>query len=86
MASLITLGFHNGAIAFCDILTRDALPERRLRTLLSEMQTVYPKSQLWRLEEARILSRDQKLEQAIHIVDQGEKSPLRQVEGYQWPD
>nr|OQO22520.1 hypothetical protein B0A51_11060 [Rachicladosporium sp. CCFEE 5018] len=80
MASLITLGFHNGAIAFCDILSSDALPEERLRVLLKEMRTLYPKSKLWLLEEARVLSRDHELEKAIAITEGGEPSPLKQVE------
>lgn len=80
MAGLITLGFHNGAIAFCDILSSDALPEARLRNLLQEMRSLYPKSKLWLLEEARMLSRDRRLEDAIDIVAKGPKSSLKQVE------
>jgi hypothetical protein len=80
MASLITLGFHNGAIAFCDILSSDALPEERLRNLLKEMRAYYPKSKLWLLEEARVLSRDHELEKAIEITSGGDPSPLKQVE------
>lgn len=80
LASLITLGFHNGAIAFCDILSADALPEDRLRVLLKEMRTLYPKSKLWLLEEARVLSRDHELEKAISITEGGDPSPLKQVE------
>ena len=80
MAGLITLGFHNGAIAFCDILSKDALPEARLRALLAEMRESYPRSKLWLLEEARMLARDRKLETAVDIVANGPKSPLKQVE------
>ena len=80
MASLITLGFHNGAIALCDILASDALPRERLRQLLSEMRELYPQSKLWILEEARMLSGDHKLAQAIEITKAGNPSPLKQVE------
>ena len=80
MAGLIVLGFHNGAIAFCDILSNDALPEARLRALLHDMREVYPKSKLWLLEEARILSRDRKLETAVELVENGPKSSLKQIE------
>jgi len=80
MAGLITLGFHNGAIAFCDILPADALPEARLRGLLSEMRSIYPRSKLWLLEESRMLARDRKLEQAVDAVLNGPKSSLKQVE------
>lgn len=80
MAGLIYLGFHNGAIAFCDILHKGALPEARLRSLLAEMREIYPKSKLWLLEESRMLTRDRKLEQAVDTVKAGPKSSLKQVE------
>ncbi len=80
MAGLIYLGFHNGAIAFCDILTKEALPEARLRSLLAEMREIYPKSKLWVLEEARMLARDKRLEDAVATIANGPKSALKQVE------
>lgn len=81
MASLITLGFHNGAIAFCDILCADALPRDRLRVLLKEMRQLYPKSKLWLLEEARELSADHQLQKAVDITaPSSTPSPLKQVE------
>jgi hypothetical protein len=81
MASLITLGFHNGAIAFCDILSADAIPRERLSTLLKEMRQLYPKSKLWLLEEARELSADHRLQEAVDITAPSDTpSPLKQVE------
>ena len=80
MAGLITLGFHNAAIAFCDILADDALPDARLRALLAEMRELYPKSKLWLLEEARILARDRKLEEAVGLLSSGPESSLKQIE------
>jgi hypothetical protein len=81
MASLITLGFHNGAIAFCDILSADALPRERLNGLLREMRQLYPKSKLWLLEEARELSADHQLQKAVDITAESDSpSPLKQVE------
>jgi hypothetical protein len=81
MASLITLGFHNGAIAFCDILSADALPRERLTGLLKEMRQLYPKSKLWLLEEARELSADHQLQKAVDITAESDSpSPLKQVE------
>lgn len=81
MASLITLGFHNGAIAFCDILKEDALPRKRLHALLKEMRQLYPKSKLWLLEEARELSGDRQLQKAVDITaPSSTPSPLKQVE------
>ena len=80
MAGLVTLGFHNAAIAFCDILAKDALPDARLRALLHEMRELYPKSKLWLLEEARILSRDRQLETAVDVLSKGPESSLKQIE------
>ena len=80
MAGLVTLGFHNAAIAFCDILAKDALPDARLRALLFEMRELYPKSKLWLLEEARILSRDRQLETAVDLLSKGPESSLKQIE------
>ncbi|TKA22225.1 hypothetical protein B0A50_08094 [Salinomyces thailandicus] len=79
-AGLITLGFHNGAIAFCDIITKDAMPITRLASLLREMRELYPKSRLWLLEEARMLGADHQLEKAVSVMSQGGPSPLKQVE------
>ncbi|KAK0784466.1 Mitochondrial outer membrane protein iml2 [Friedmanniomyces endolithicus] len=79
MAGLITLGFYNGAVAFCDILSPGAVPHTRLRNLLREMRELYPGSKLWLLEEARMLGADRQVERAIAIVDQGQSSGLKQV-------
>lgn len=80
MAGLITLGFHNGLIGACDILPKDALPEDKLRSLLSEMRELYPKSKLWLLEESRTALRDRRPDDAIELIAHGRKSQLKQVE------
>jgi hypothetical protein len=80
MAGLITLGFHNAAIAFCDILSKDALPDARLRALLQEMRELYPKSKLWLLEEARILARDRQVEKAVELLSSSPDSSLKQIQ------
>ncbi|KAK4905547.1 Mitochondrial outer membrane protein iml2 [Elasticomyces elasticus] len=79
MAGLITLGFYNGAVAFCDILVKGAVPETRLRSLLREMRELYPGSKLWILEEARMLGADKKLEKAVEVVGQASDSGLKQI-------
>ncbi|KAF2765048.1 hypothetical protein EJ03DRAFT_331320 [Teratosphaeria nubilosa] len=80
IAGLVVLGFHNGAIAFCDILTRDALPTHRLKALLQQMRELYPDSKLWLLEESRMLAADRNVEKAVQVMNDGKKSPLKQVE------
>lgn len=80
MAGMIVLGFHNAALAFCDIISPDTLPTDRLRTLLKDLREMYPKSKLWLLEEARMLSADRKLEEATELIVNGRKSSLKQIE------
>ncbi|KAK5110355.1 hypothetical protein LTR62_006063 [Meristemomyces frigidus] len=80
-AGLITLGFYNGAIAFCDVLLSTAVPRPRLQTLLSEMRSLYPHSKLWLLEEARMLGAERKLAKAVSIVDSAsQQRGLKQIE------
>jgi hypothetical protein len=84
LAGLITLGYYNITVGFCDIVNADAYPKQRLTTLLTQMRTRYPDSRLWRLEEARMLAFDKKLEEAVIMTGTQEKSPLKQVEALQW--
>jgi hypothetical protein len=81
LGGLIVLGFHGAAVAVCDIHTREAFPRAKLAALLHEMRTLYPKSVLWILEEARLASADRNLENAVQILQRDSKSsPLKQVE------
>lgn len=84
MAGLVTLGYYNVTVGFCDILTANAYPKDRLKTLLHQMRKRYPQSRLWKLEEARMLAGDQKLEEAVEMTGTADKSPLKQVEALQW--
>ncbi|KAH0139752.1 hypothetical protein KCU82_g17106, partial [Aureobasidium melanogenum] len=84
MAGLVTLGFYNVTVGFCDIVTSDAYPKERLTTLLVQMRKRYPQSRLWRLEEARMLAANKQLEDAVTMCGTHEKSPLKQVEALQW--
>ncbi|KXL48030.1 hypothetical protein M433DRAFT_64657 [Acidomyces richmondensis BFW] len=80
MASLIVLIFHNGPIAYCDILSKDAVPYSRLKVLLREMRELYPNAKLWLMQEASMLGAEHKLEQAIAVMKESSQSPLKQVE------
>ncbi|KAK4895652.1 hypothetical protein LTR28_001923, partial [Elasticomyces elasticus] len=84
MAGLVTLGYYNGMIGFCDILAADSYPKERCKILLGEMREKYPKSRLWLLEEARMRAGDGRLEDAVSMMQGAEKSPLKQVEALQW--
>ncbi|KAK5201422.1 Mitochondrial outer membrane protein iml2, partial [Cryomyces antarcticus] len=84
LAGLITLGYYNGMIGFCDILTADAYPKDRCRALLADMRERYPRSHLWLLEEARMHAGDRELEKAVDLTSKSSRSPLKQVEALQW--
>ncbi|KAL9579083.1 MAG: hypothetical protein Q9212_005319 [Teloschistes hypoglaucus] len=97
MAGLCVLGFYHAIVGFADILpdpsenkaSQDAAqqeihgyPRERCQALLQDMRTRHPKSQLWRLEEARMEAMDRHLDVAISLLEESakQKSPLKQVE------
>ena len=93
MAGLIVLGYYNGLVGFCDIVpdasmeTEDCktenlgeYPTQRLRDLLADMRSRYPKSHLWLLEESRMQASNRNLDVAIDLLSGESKSPLKQVE------
>lgn len=80
-AALITLMFHNAAVANCEIHSREAYPKEKLHALLRGMRKQYPKSVLWILGEAGLASASRDLPHSVRILqpDSG-TSPLKQVE------
>ncbi|KAK4507194.1 hypothetical protein PRZ48_000929 [Zasmidium cellare] len=81
LASAITLGFHNAAVALCDIHSRESYPKDRLRVLLQDTKKLYPKSVMWLLEDARMAMGSRDLEKGADIlINNPLKSPLKQVE------
>jgi hypothetical protein len=89
IAALALLAFYNGFVRCCDVLPDpsgdeedeiEAYPMDRLVSLLSDMRQRFPKSQLWLLEESRMVGSNRKLEQALDLLSGAEKSPLKQVE------
>ncbi|KAF1816787.1 hypothetical protein P152DRAFT_485973 [Eremomyces bilateralis CBS 781.70] len=86
-AGLVLLGYYNVMVGFCDILPRvgsGSHPKERCRNLLQDCRKRYPKSQLWVLEEARMMSAEKNLEEAVQFLRDSPKSPLKQVEAFQW--
>jgi tetratricopeptide (TPR) repeat protein len=86
-AGLILLGYYNGMLGFCDILPSSgtgAYPRERCRALLKNFRERYPQSRLWILEEARMLAREQKLDEAMKILEETSESNLKQVTALQW--
>ena len=85
-AGLVLLGYYNGFVGFCDILPthgRGAHPKARCAALLKSFRSRYPKSRLWILEEARMLSSDRELDQAIELLDKTPDANLKQVRALQ---
>ncbi|CAI7610921.1 unnamed protein product [Penicillium glandicola] len=89
MAALALLGYYNGFVRYCDIMPDptpgeadvEGYPQERLAALLAEMRSRFPKSRLWLLEESRMLGANKKLDSALELLSEDNKSPLKQVEG-----
>lgn len=87
IAALALLGYYNGLVGFCDILPTDdaaddnptGYPKNKCQALLVDMQSRYPHSKLWKLEEARMLSYKQDLKGALVILEENSKSKMKQI-------
>lgn len=87
MAGVVLMGYFNGFVGFCDIIPRSgpgAYPERRCKALMAEMRRRYPKSHLWLLEEARMMSREKELERSVQFLEDIGESPFKQLEALSW--
>ncbi|KAJ5698544.1 Inclusion body clearance protein iml2 [Penicillium macrosclerotiorum] len=88
MAALALLGFYNGFVRYCDIMPDptpgeddvEGYPQERLDTLLAEMRSRFPDSQLWLLEASRMKGANKDLEGALELLSADKKSQLKQVE------
>jgi len=87
VSGLVLLGYYNGLVGFSDIVLEDTdatgdnltgYPRAKCAALLEDMRSRYPKSRLWRLEEARMQSGKRNLKGAIEILKQMD-SPMKQV-------
>jgi hypothetical protein len=88
VAGLVLLGYYNINVGFSDILLPETdaanedlrgYPRAKCQTLLTDMRTRYPKSRIWRLEEARMTSGRRDLKGAIEMLRGNEGSPMKQI-------
>lgn len=88
VGGLVLLGYYNGLVGFSDIILEDTeatgdnltgFPIAKCAALLEDMRTRYPKSRMWRLEEARMQSGKQNLKGAIEILKQLDDCPMKQI-------
>ncbi|KAJ4390155.1 Mitochondrial outer membrane protein iml2 [Gnomoniopsis smithogilvyi] len=92
VAGLMLLGYYNGLLAFADILPSKSdaaelaeedeivgYPQEHCVALLESMREQYPDSRLWKVEEARVLANERRLEDAIDILKANSDSKMRQV-------
>lgn len=82
IAALSLLNFYGNAMQFCDIVPEDnggegGYPRERCQAMLGNMKTWYPDSALWHLEEARMLSNAQKLEEAVEQLERPLTTQMR---------
>jgi hypothetical protein len=92
IAGLILLGYYNGLLGFADILPdeRDVAeladtdeivgyPRERCFALLADMTARYPDSRLWKLQEARELANNRRLEEAVAMLAANGDAKMRQI-------
>lgn len=89
LSGMMLLGYYNGLLGAVDIVPADddydanaesvGPPRQRCAALLAEMRARYPASQLWRVEEARLLASRQRLAEAIEVLRRNDKSQMKQL-------
>ncbi|RJE24885.1 hypothetical protein PHISCL_02782 [Aspergillus sclerotialis] len=89
LSAFAVLGYYNGFVRYCDIMADatvgededvEGYPRERLESLLNEMRTRFPSSQLWLVEDSRMNGANKNLEKALELLTGDNRSPLKQVE------
>ncbi|EGD89003.2 uncharacterized protein TERG_05249 [Trichophyton rubrum CBS 118892] len=89
ISALTLLAFYNSFVRAADILPDpvdgnvddiEGYPMSRLESLLADMRNRFPHSQLWVLEESRMRGANREVEEALRLIRNGKKSPLKQVQ------
>ncbi|KAH8911280.1 hypothetical protein BR93DRAFT_965086 [Coniochaeta sp. PMI_546] len=93
IAGLVLLAYYNGLLGFADILPDEkdvaelvaggeeivGYPRERCGALLEDMTARYPDSRLWKLQEARELANNGRLDEAVAMLAANEDSKMRQI-------
>ncbi|KAL6699773.1 hypothetical protein J3F84DRAFT_393082 [Trichoderma pleuroticola] len=89
VAGMMLLAYYNGLLGAADILPAakdydadaEAVgpPIEKCEKLLADMRARYPDSQLWRVDEARMLANERKLTEALDLLKTGKESKMKQV-------
>lgn len=92
VAGLMLLAYYNGLLAFADILPSEddatalaspdeivGYPKEQCIALLERMRSQYPDSRMWKVEEARVLANDRRLQEAVAMLQANGDSKMRQV-------
>lgn len=89
IAGMVLLAYYNGLLGVVDILPDEkdfdehaevvGPPRERCDELLATMRSRYPDSRLWRVEEARQHSNENRLPLAIEILTTGKEPKMKQV-------
>lgn len=83
VAGLALFGYYNNMFGACDIVPQageGAIPRAKLNALLTRMRSVFPQSQMWLLEESRMVAGEKRPDEAISMLKSVATCPFRQVE------
>lgn len=89
LSGMLLLAYYNGLLGAVDIVPEEAdydaaaesvgPPRRRCAALLADLRARYPGSRLWRVEEARLLASQRRLDEAIEVLRRSERSQMKQL-------
>jgi tetratricopeptide (TPR) repeat protein len=82
LAGIVVIIHDKGMVAVVDIIPDSELvwyPVQKLEIILQGLQTKFPKSKIWQIEQARMFGIQKNLEGGLEILKGDFETPLRQV-------